>query len=353
MKAIFYDPYLDSLGGGERYILTLVEALLQRQWQVGLLWDGEPVHEQVKRKFGLQIETVEYVPTYYFTSSLMRRISFLRQFDLSFVISDGTIPVLSATKNIVHFQVPFHGIYGGSLINQIKKHTIHHYVANSHFTKDVVDEEYGINCGVIYPPVATNEFKPGKKQNVILYLARFSNLLQSKGHMTAIEAFKQLYDSGIHSYRLWLVGSTEVGADEYVNMLRDAAKGYPIEITTDLTFDEVISLYKRAKFFWGVAGYDVDEQREPEKCEHFGISLVEAMASGAVPLAIRKGGYREIIRHLESGYLWTSLDQLVAHTSYLINHPKELQRMKQAAEKRADAFSIERFVQEYMQLIED
>jgi len=40
MRAAIYDPYLDTLGGGERYCLTVAEILLKNGWQVDLFWSG-------------------------------------------------------------------------------------------------------------------------------------------------------------------------------------------------------------------------------------------------------------------------------------------------------------------------
>ena len=39
-RAAIYDPYLDTLGGGERYCLTVAEILLIAGWQVDLFGQG-------------------------------------------------------------------------------------------------------------------------------------------------------------------------------------------------------------------------------------------------------------------------------------------------------------------------
>ena len=40
--------------------------------------------------------------------------------------------------------------------------------------------------------------------------------------------------------------------------------------------------------------------------EHFGITTVEAMAAGCVPVVIDKADQREIVRHVTDGYRWTT-----------------------------------------------
>src|SRR5690606_18908981 len=74
-------------------------------------------------------------------------------YDVVVYLSDGSVPALGGRRNIVHMQVPFHGVGGRGWKNQLKKHTIHSFIVNSNFTKRVIDQEYGINSKVIYPPV--------------------------------------------------------------------------------------------------------------------------------------------------------------------------------------------------------
>src|SRR3989344_1960896 len=345
MKAAFYSPYLESLGGGERYVLTLIAALNQQGWDTVLFWDGQPITDQVKNKFHLDISKTQYLPNVFQRGSLIKRIQYLREYDLIFFVSDGSLPFLFGKRNIVHLQVPFKGINGDSLINQIKNKTVTNFVVNSEFTKNVVDQEYGLNSQVIYPPVEINEIKPGIKQNSILFAARFSNLLQQKCHHVLIHAFKRLYDTGVHDYQLWLAGSTEVGSDGgLLEQLKTMAAGYPIKFYTDIDWQALRQLYIEAKFFWSAVGYEADEENEPEKCEHFGISLVEAMAAGCVPIVINKGGYREIIINERSGYLWNDFEQLLNITTNLFNDQKQVAKISQGAQKRAQDFSKDRFV---------
>ena len=39
MKAGIYDPYLDTLGGGERYVLAVANCWLKRGWNVNIFWE--------------------------------------------------------------------------------------------------------------------------------------------------------------------------------------------------------------------------------------------------------------------------------------------------------------------------
>jgi len=54
-KALFYDPYLDTVGGGERYTFTLAQHLLDTSWKVDVVWNGDGV-ETIKEKFKTDIK---------------------------------------------------------------------------------------------------------------------------------------------------------------------------------------------------------------------------------------------------------------------------------------------------------
>ena len=61
MKIGFYSPYLDTLGGGERYLLTLAAHWSQKD-QVEVFWDDPGLKEKMKKRFGLDLEKVTFSP---------------------------------------------------------------------------------------------------------------------------------------------------------------------------------------------------------------------------------------------------------------------------------------------------
>jgi glycosyltransferase involved in cell wall biosynthesis len=120
------------------------------------------------------------------------------------------------------------------------------------------------------------------------------------------------------------------------------------QLMSNVSRQELKSLYERASVFWHAAGYGEDENTQPVFAEHFGISTVEAMAAGCVPVAIRKGGQVEIVEHGVSGFLWETLDELESYTLSLLNDDNLRARMSAAARKRAQMFSRESFVQNFL-----
>ena len=349
MKAVFFDPYLDTVGGGERYILTLAEHLSQKDWDVNLFWNDPELKEKLASRLNLNLNRVNFTPI---PKKLSEKWKMSRQYDLSFWLSDGSIPLLFSKNNILHFQVPFHEIDGRSVLNRVKLKNISHIVCNSKFTKKFIDKEYGVDTQVIYPPVDVEKFKPGKKENIILSVGRFSQLLQAKCQDVLIKVFKKMVDRGLSGWRLVLAGGTDVGGKEYFRKLKRQTGSYPVDFLENPEFGILKSLYSRAKIFWSASGFGIDEEKNPEKVEHFGITTVEAMAAGTVPIVVGKGGTKEIFEEEKTGFFWEKEGELIEKTSSLLKNPKKLLELSQAVVKSSKRFSKKRFSQQFDEIIQ-
>jgi glycosyltransferase involved in cell wall biosynthesis len=76
-------------------------------------------------------------------------------------------------------------------------------------------------------------------------------------------------------------------------------------------------LYQAAAVYWHATGYGSDVQQQPAKQEHFGISTVEAMSAGAVPVVYSSGGQQEIVTDGVDGFLWNDVERLMSMTREL------------------------------------
>jgi glycosyltransferase involved in cell wall biosynthesis len=72
---------------------------------------------------------------------------------------------------------------------------------------------------------------------------------------------------------------------------------------------------------------DVDPELYPERCEHFGISLVEAMGSKLIPVVVGNGGPDEIVQFGINGFKCQSVEGLIRRTSLILNLDKQSQEM--------------------------
>jgi len=348
LKAGFFNPYLDTIGGGERYTLTLAEHLSQKGWEVDLFWNNPKLKEKLESRLNLDLDRVNFIPI---RKNILERGKSSRHYDIFFWLSDGSIPFLFSKKNILHFQVPFHDVSGRSLLNKTKLKKIQYVICNSYFTKKFIDKEYGVNSQVIYPPVDVQSFKPGKKENIILSVGRFSQLLQAKRQDVLITVFKKMMDKGLSTWKLILAGATDIGGELVFNQLKQQAKSYPIEFLENPDFNTVTKLYNQAKIFWSASGYSIEEEKEPEKVEHFGIAVVEAMAAGCVPVVVGKGGAKEIIEKGKTGFLWEDENELIEMTRDLITNPTTLGSLSKVVIKSSQEFSKKRFCRQFDEII--
>lgn len=352
--AILFDPYLDTLGGGERYALSVAQTLLDAGWQVDLAWHDQSHIQAARNRFGLTLEGLTVSAEYYrlFTqkSSLLSRRKALHNIDLVFVVSDGSVPILFGKKTILHYQVPFTKINSYSFINTLKLQSISSLVVNSYFTKSVIDRTLNTTKSVVlYPPIDTSSFAATTKEKTILAVGRFTSPSHSKRQDVLITAFKKMVDDGLTGWQLVLAGG-QTGSDTQLSSFKKLAKAYPIKFEVNPDFKKLKKLYSTATYFWHAAGYEVDELLNPESVEHFGMTTVEAMSAGCVPIVINKGGQKEIVDD-RVGRLFDDIDDLIESTLYLISKPKLTEKLSKYATIHARRFDSSTFSKQLLGLL--
>lgn len=337
MKVLISSPYLDSLGGGERYVLTMAEILSQKH-SVYLLWDGNAqIIPEAEKRFNLDLSKINLISQSLKALNIFQKYIFLRKYDLSIVLTDGSIPFLFAKKNYLHIQVPFSSNKQQNLLTKLKFKFLSGVICNSEFTKFWVQKTYPpTEQMVLYPPVDTAKIKSGVKEDLIFSVARFANHLNSKRQDILLKAFIKFHKK-FPKYRLVLAGASNSNQNKYLSHLKVKASKLPIKFLINPPSSVLLSYYKKARYFWHAAGYHIDENKNPEQTEHFGMVLVEAMAAGCLVCAVNKGGAREIIESGKNGYLWESISDLV-NCSKQLNKKVTLQ-----AQVDAQKFSKEKF----------
>ena len=89
----------------------------------------------------------------------------------------------------------------------------------------------------------------------------------------------------------------------------------------------------------------------PEKCEHFGISIVEAMAAGCVPFVVANGGPPEFVIEGETGFQYSNVSELVAKTRALLGDPYLQGKISRSAARKAQCFSEETFIERWRGIV--
>lgn len=224
--------------------------------------------------------------------------------------------------------------------------------ALSAFAQCWVRKHWAVDTDVLYPP---NDiaFPDLPKEDAIVSVGRFTTTTVSKAQAELVTIFRDRLErrDGWTYHCLGQIGD-EAADREYFERVQREATGQPIRVAGDVRRADLKSVLARSRIFWHAAGFDIDEERAPHLCEHFGIVTVEAMAAGAVPVVIGRGGQREIVRHGIDGFLCATLDEMVVHTQRLIDEPSLWLRMSASARARAAEFSEERSVQGLVRLIE-
>lgn len=388
-RAAIYDPYLDTLGGGERYCLTVAEILLKHGYQVDLFWSGnQDLIEKATQRFSLNLEKLNLVKDIFNlkpkqidlleenqnlskfinrslnpqkisqkTINFINKIKATSKYDVLFYLGDGSIPLVFAKQNLLHIQVPFSNKKNilNRLADSSKLLLFSKIICNSKFTAKFYEDLVPSKINILYPPVDVDKFEPAEdKQNIILSVGRFDNILNAKKQDVLIDAFKTLVErENIKNWKLILAGGSllDPNKNSYLKYLQEKADGLPIEFDINPSFNNLKDLYSKSKIYWHAAGFEVDEMTHPENTEHFGMTVVESMASGLVPIVVAKGGIPEIILDGIDGYLWTTIDELVFKTKNLIESPDDLKRMSKKATIKCQKFSKENFEESLLNLI--
>ena len=213
--------------------------------------------------------------------------------------------------------------------------------ANSVYTQRWIHAYWGLPSTVLYPPVAVEQFAPGNKRPRILSVGRFFAGNHNKKHLEMIDAFRGLLEDGLVGWELHLAGGLTPGRQhlEYLEKVRQAAQGMPVYIHTDLPQRSLHDLYATGSIYWHAAGFDESPTRRPEKFEHFGIAVVEAMAAGCAPIVMGQGGVTELIRHGRDGFLWYTTGDLRTLTRRLARDAELRSSVAQAAIVSSRRFS--------------
>ncbi|KAF9583621.1 asparagine-linked glycosylation protein [Lunasporangiospora selenospora] len=171
----------------------------------------------------------------------------------------------------------------------------HVVMTNSSWTKGHIDSIWKIKSTVVYPPCDTEAFKDFPlrgRERIVVSVAQFR---PEKGHELQLDAMAQLLKDhpnyrqtkGVENpeaVQLVMVGSARNASDEArIQQLKD--KGAKLGITDNVSF-VVNASFSELKEWLARSKIGIHAMLD----EHFGIGVVEYMASGLIPVAHNSAG---------------------------------------------------------------
>src|SRR5579872_5798965 len=248
MRIGVYDPYLDDLGGGEKYMMSIASCLTDKN-NVDVFWDWQKDVDAFLQRFHVDLSKVKIVKNIFLpTINLLSRLIATKPYDTLIVLSDGSIPLVASRQLFLHIQQPLESAQTESLWGKLKMKRVSKVFCNSLYTKKFVDSTFHTNSEIIYPPVSIHE-KKVKKENVILHVGRFraKNIAigDYKKQSVMVDTFKEMVKNGLKNWKLVLaVGVMQKDEKEFEKM-RDLAKGFPIEFAINKSNDALWALYSK------------------------------------------------------------------------------------------------------------
>ena len=358
MKICLYSPYIPKhTGGGEKYLFDVASVLAEHHEVCIAISASDLANEtDIRKRYELflnrSLKNITFISSPIDSAvSSLEKLLWTKQFDVLYYLTDGSLFFSLAKKNILHIQFPLQLDKSG-LVEQLKLKNWQVKNTNSEFTKRVVEKSWPVSINVVHHPMIDVEeiqrsAKTQPKENIILSVGRFFRQLHSKRQDVLVRMFANL---DMADWKLVLIGGVE--DEDYLAEIKNMAKGLNISILTNVSRQELLQWYARAAIFWHAAGYEVDEQEHPEKVEHFGISTVEAMAAGCVPLVHGKGGQVEVMGDELRDLLWSTEEECSDKTKQVIHKSKWRRELSEVAKARAATFGKDVFTKKLESMIE-
>ncbi len=362
MKICLYSPYIPQhTGGGEKYILDVAIALAKKHHvsiAVPKQYAGDAsIVKKYERFLNQSLDNVFFIPSPLGSNaSFIKKLFWTRQFDVMYYLTDGSLFFSLAKKNILHIQFPLI-LDKSSNIEQFKLRRWQLKNTNSQFTRKIVETTWPTTIDLVHHPlVDMSEIKSAitavKKQKIILNVGRFFRQLHSKRQDVLIDMFRQLvttYPQETAGWKLVFIGAVE--DKKYLAQIKRKKRGLPVEFYHDLNRQQLLKWYGKASIYWHATGFGINQEKHPEKVEHFGISTAEAMAAGCVPIVHGKGGQVEILGENLKDLLWLKEEACLTKTKQIIKNHKMRAKYQLIAQQQAKNFDKDIFENKLFNMI--
>jgi glycosyltransferase involved in cell wall biosynthesis len=355
MKIALVHDYIKEFGGAERVLRVLADMYPEAPIYTAFRVKGSSCDKKfadrkiIESKYGWLLKRGNLYSPLRFLAPLVWRSLDLSDYDLVITSCSSYFArgfkVSPKTKVLAYCHTPPRFLYGYEMsinlmrfwIVRVYATIVNHYLrifdlwssemvskwlVNSKNVQDRVWKYYRQKSVVVYPPVEVEKLietsKGVKKEDYFLIVSR---LVGAKGIVEAAKAAKHL------GFPLKIVGEA-VGFSQVEKQLKEVEG---VELLGAVEDTVLWKLYAGAKGFFALA-----------KEEDFGITPVEAMASGTPVIAFYGGGFKETVVDGETGVFVEGTDVKTLETAM-----KRFNKIKWSREKliaRARQFSKEKFI---------
>lgn len=218
-------------------------------------------------------------------------------------------------------------------------------VTNSKFMQGIVRTTLKREAIVIYPPVDTSAFsskcfKTQKEGNLVAVVASYT----PKRHLEQLPLIVQHTKAA----KFIVIGKTDKYSTQTMQELEKSMHALHVEekitLLRNLPFNELLKTLSNAKVYLHVMPFD-----------HFGISVVEAMASGCVPVVHRSGGpWTDILdaRQGAYGFSYATPAEAANYIDMLVTDEGLRSRIAAKASYRSKKFDRTVFMRRLAEVVE-
>ncbi|MFA6050305.1 MAG: glycosyltransferase [Candidatus Paceibacterota bacterium] len=363
MKIAVFHNFLDNIGGAEIVTLTLARELEADVYTTNI--NKEKIERMGFGDVSPRIFSIGKIPV---NAPWRQQAAFykFRKLDLSkrydFFVISGDWAMSGAVKNkpnlwyvhsplnelwafkpfirknlLTFFQRPAYDIWTYFMRKLSLRYAEHVelFVANSQNTKNRLKKFYEKDSTVIHPPTDTNSYRYEDSEG---YWLSVNRLIPHKRIEIQLDAFRNMPEE-----KLIIVGSFEAGAKQFEETKKKIAESLPQNVTL-IHFAEkekLRDLYARSK---GVITTSMDED--------FGMSVIEAFASGKPVIAPDEGGYKETVEHNVNGILIENIDGEKLREAIIEINKKDPSLYRDRNILKAKDFDTRAFIQKIRTMIE-
>ncbi|MEY2664509.1 MAG: hypothetical protein RIT04_317 [Candidatus Parcubacteria bacterium] len=365
MKIAIFHSFMDNIGGAEIVALILARELNASIYTTNI--DEEKIQKMGFADVLPRIKSIGRVPRnapfrHQLTVWKFRRLNLARQYDFYIIAGDWAMSAAVHNRpNLWYVHSPLNELWHWNkyvrteLVSPYKRPLFdvwvqfnrmlsRHYakyvdmwVSNSENTKNRVKKYYFKEATVIHPPTYTSQYSSGATGD---YWLSVNRLLNHKRIDVQLRAFSKLPDK-----KLIIVGSYEKGSSQFEAYKKYLEEIMPnnVEILNWVDDVKLKELYSNCRGFITTA-----------RDEDFGMTVVEAMASGKPVIAPNEGGYRESVINDVTGILIDDIrgDALVSAVEKIEHNLKANPRFyDQKCIERAREFDTQVFVKKIKEQI--